>query len=43
MKKLLYITANPKKEEDSSCKRVGRKLVNEIIKRGKNIEIKEID
>lgn len=43
MKKLLYITANSKKEQDSSCKTVGRKLVNAVLQSVPEIQLQELD
>ena len=43
MKKLLYITANSKKEQDSSCKTVGRNLVNAILQSVPEIKLQELD
>jgi FMN-dependent NADH-azoreductase len=43
MKKLLYITANSKEEKESSCKTVGRKLVNAILRSNTEIQLQELD
>lgn len=43
MKKLLYITANSKSEEMSSCKIVGRRLVNAILSGYPDVNLEEVD
>ena len=43
MKKLLYITANTKPEDESSSKTVGRRLINSILQKGPDIELEELD
>jgi FMN-dependent NADH-azoreductase len=43
MKRLLYITANTKPEELSSSKTVGRRLVNGILAKYRDIELEEVD
>ncbi len=43
MKKLLYITANSKNEQDSSSKTVGRRLVDAILESGPEIQLQELD
>lgn len=43
MKKLLYIIANSKTEEQSSSRTVSRSLVNAIIKNVGNIELEEVN
>lgn len=43
MKNLLYITADSKDEEQSTCKTVGRRLVDEIVKKAPNICLTELD
>lgn len=43
MKKLLYITANTKPEEQSTSRTVGRLLVNELQKRGEGVQLEELD
>ncbi|MDD3693214.1 MAG: NAD(P)H-dependent oxidoreductase [Oscillospiraceae bacterium] len=43
MKKLLYITVNSKDEEQSSCKTVGRRVVNAILKKISDVGLEEID
>lgn len=43
MKKLLYITANPKEEQESSCKTVGRKLLDAILQSDSEIQLQKLD
>lgn len=43
MKKLLYITVNSKPEKLSSSKTVGRRLVNEFLKKHSDFELEELD
>ena len=43
MKKILYITANSKPEEVSSCRTVGRSLVNAIYKKFPEARLEEVD
>jgi len=43
MKKLLYITANPKPESLSASKTVGRQLVNRIIQKTADYHLEEVD
>lgn len=43
MKNLLYITANSKEERESSCKTVGRKLVDAILQSNSEIQLQELD
>lgn len=43
MKTLLYITANSKPEDMSAGRTVGRKLVNAIISKYPDIQLKEVD
>lgn len=43
MKKILYISVNSKPEELSSCKTVGRKLVNKILEKHPNMILEEVD
>lgn len=43
MKKLLYIIANSKEEEQSSSRTVSRKLVNEILKNTHDIELQVLN
>lgn len=43
MKKLLYIIANSKDEKESSCKTVGRRLVNAFLKSDSRIQLTELD
>lgn len=43
MKKLLYITVNSKEEEQSSCKTVGRRVVNAIIQKHSEVQLEEVD
>jgi len=43
MTTILYITANPKKEEDSNSLRVGRALVESIRQLDSQADIVEID
>jgi FMN-dependent NADH-azoreductase len=43
MRTYLYITANPKKEEESNSLRVGRALIEAVRKRDPGAEIAEID
>jgi len=43
MKKLLYITANPKHENLSVCKTVGREFVRRFLDRNREYDIEELD
>lgn len=43
MKKLLYITANPKPENLSASKTVGRQLVNRILEKFADYQLEEVD
>lgn len=43
MKKLLYIIANSKSEEQSSSRTVSRRLVNAILEKVPDIELEELD
>ncbi len=43
MKKLLYITVNSKDEAQSSCKTVGRRVVNAIIQKYSEVQLEELD
>ena len=43
MKKLLYITVNSKREDISSSKTVGRKLINKILEVHPSIVLEELD
>lgn len=43
MKKLLYITANSKPENESVSKTVGREFVNRLMKRSRDYELLELD
>lgn len=43
MRTLLYITANSKPEKESSCKTVGRELVDAVLRYGMDVELQEID
>jgi len=43
MKKLLYIIANSKNEEQSSSRTVSRRLVNTILKRVPDVELEELN
>lgn len=43
MKKLLYIIANSKAEEESSSRIVSRRLVNEILEKVPNVELEELN
>ena len=43
MKKLLYIIANSKAEEVSSCRTVSRRLVNAIVAKAPDIVVEELD
>ncbi|HZK84581.1 MAG TPA: NAD(P)H-dependent oxidoreductase [Desulfosporosinus sp.] len=43
MKKLLYITANPKPENLSSSKTIGRQLVNTFLKQTTDYTLEEVD
>ncbi|MGL5259790.1 MAG: FMN-dependent NADH-azoreductase [Lachnospiraceae bacterium] len=43
MKKLLYITANSKDEQESSSKTIGRRLVNAILQKNQDLELQELD
>lgn len=43
MKKLLYIIANSKSEEMSSCRNVSRRLINAILAKDSDIELEELD
>lgn len=43
MKKLLYISANPKPEEESASRTVARELVNRIIDKYREIDFEEVD
>lgn len=43
MKKLLYITANPKPESLSASKTVGRELVNRFLERAEDYILEEVD
>ncbi len=43
MKKLLYITVNPKPEELSASKTVGRKFVNKFLEKHKDFILEELD
>lgn len=43
MKKLLYITANPKPEEESSCRKVSSIFVDEFLKRHLEYDLVELD
>jgi len=43
VKKLLYITANPKPENLSACKTVGRQLVNKLLKQSTDYMLEEVD
>lgn len=43
MKKLLYIIANSKSEEQSSSRTVSRKLVNEILKKVSDAKLEELN
>ena len=43
MKKILYITANTKPEEQSTSRTVGRRLVNELQKQNQGAVLEEVD
>lgn len=43
MKKLLYIIANSKSEEQSSSRTVSRRLVNAILEKAPDMELEELD
>ncbi len=43
MKKILYIIANSKAEEQSSSRTVSRRLVNEILKKVQDLELEELN
>lgn len=43
MKKLLYIIANSKEEEQSSSRTVSKRLVNTILKRVPDAELEELN
>ena len=43
MKKLLYITANPKPENLSASKMVGRQLVNTFLEKNTDYNLEEVD
>lgn len=43
MKKLLYITANTKPEDQSTSKTVGRMLVNHLMKKSQGAQLEELD
>jgi len=43
MKRLLYISANPKPEDLSSSKTVGRMLVNRMLARSQDLKLEEVD
>ncbi len=43
MKKILYITANTKPEEQSTSRTVGRRLVNELQKQNQGAVLEELD
>lgn len=43
MKKLLYITANTKPEEQSTSRTVGRLLVNQLLQKGEGVQLEELD
>ncbi len=41
--KLLYISANPKEENNSSCKSAARRLVDKCVNAMPDLEIEEMD
>lgn len=43
MKKLLYITASPKPEEESDSKKLGRELVEKILMKYPDYKVNELD
>lgn len=43
MRKLLYISANPKPEEESASRTVARELVNRIVEKYREIDFEEVD